>query len=575
MKKMIRQTVYGALSSAVMLTGAQSALAQVPAAQTGQAFPGRVEEQLPSTAQTPRNVPAIDVKQLNAKSAPAGSEKVSFTLKNLVIDGVTAYGEDELSPLYADSLGKTITLADLYGIAANMTRKYRNDGYVLTQIVVPPQTIDGGTAKLRVVEGFIDNVAVRGDVNGMDFIRTLASQIKTGTTAVNIRQLERSLLLINDLPGVTARSVLSPSKTQAGAADLLVIVERKPYDAMIGVDNFGTKFLGIMQTSAAASLNSFFGVNDKITAQYVTTPDHDLDNELHYFGLAYEQPVWDRGTTVEVFANNTYTDPGFTLSQFDVHGKSTLMGARLKHPFVRTRNLNLSGRATFDMRNVNSSNNIEPRREDDIRAARLGGRFEILDSLFGATATAFNVLDAEISQGLDIFGATDDNDPNVSRPAADADFTKVEFEYQRLQRYSPEINLLLGVTGQISNGALYASEEFGVGGQAYGRGFDPSEILGDDGIAGKIELQWNEPYELSLLETYQLYGFYDVGHIWNTDATVPSQSQETAASTGFGIRADFNDVTNAGLVLAFPLNRNVQTMGDTDPRLFFNLSRKF
>ena len=575
MKKTIRQALYSALSSAVVLASAQSAQAQVPAAQTGQASPGRVEEQIKTPALTPRNVPSIDVKQLDAKSAPAGSEKVSFTLKNLVIDGVTVYGENDLSPVYSASLGQAITLADLYGIAADLTRKYRNDGYVLTQIIVPPQTIEGGTARLQVVEGFVDKVAVRGDVNGMDFIRTIASQIKTGKQAVNIRQLERSLLLINDLPGITARSVLSPSKSQPGAADLLVIVERKPYDAMIGVDNFGTKFLGMMQASAAASLNSFFGVNDKITAQYVTTPDHDLNNELHYFGLAYEQPVWNRGTTAEVFANNTYTDPGFTLSQFDVHGKSTLLGARLKHPFIRTRNLNLSGRATFDMRNVNSSNNIEPRREDNIRTARLGGRFEILDTLLGATATAFNVLDAEISRGLDIWGATDNNDPNVSRPAADPNFTKVEFEYQRLQRYSPEVNLLLGVSGQMSDGPLYASEEFGVGGQAYGRGFDPSEILGDDGIAGKFELQWNEPYEVSLLETYQLYGFYDIGHIWNQDAAVPSQRQETASSTGFGVRADFNELTNAGLVLAFPLNRDVQTMGDSDPRLFFNLNRKF
>lgn len=573
MKKLLKQGLLGAVSSLCLASGI--AYAQVPPAQTGQAFPGRVEEQLPQESLVPREVPNIEVRSAPAQKAPPGAEKVNFTLRELRLEGATVYGENELRAVYGDALGHPITLSDLYGIANELTRKYRNDGYVLTQVVVPPQTIDGGVARLRVVEGFVDRVEVRGDTSGMDYIRGLAGQIKTGGQAVNIRQMERSLLLINDLPGVKARSVLSPSKRQPGAADLLIIVERKPYDAMIGVDNFGTKYLGPLQATAAGSLNSFFGVNDKITAQYVTTPDHDLNNELHYFGFAYEQPVWQRGTTLEIFNNYTFTDPGHTLAQFDVHGKSTMMGARLKHPFVRTRNMSLYGRAGFDMRNVNSSNNIEPRREDTIRAARFGGRFEILDTIFGAAATAFNILDGQISRGLDIWGATNDDDPNVSRPAADATFTKLEFEYQRLQRFSPQVNILMGLTGQVSDGPLYASEEFGVGGQSYGRGYDPSEILGDDGIAGKFELQWNEPYEMSLLDSYQLYGFYDIGHIWNDDAATPSQNEETAASTGFGIRATFDPATSAGMTMTFPLNRDVQTMGDEDPRFFFNLSHRF
>lgn len=575
MRNTVRNLLCCALSSMALAAAASVANAQVPSAQTGQAFPGRAEEQFQHKTLVPRSVPGIEVKGSGTLNAPSGADKVSFTLGSLDLEGVTAYREGDLRPLYADKIGQKITLADLYGIANDLTRKYRNDGYILTQIVVPPQTIEGGTAKLHVVEGFINRVDVRGDVNGIDFIRTIASQIKTGTKAVNIRQLERSLLIINDLPGVTARSVLSPSKGQPGAADMLVIVERKPYDAQLGIDNYGTKYMGPLQATAEGSLNSYFGLNEKITGQFVVTPDFSLNNELYYFGLDYEQPVWDRGTALELFANRTYTDPGYDLAQFDVHGRSAQWGARLKHPFIRTRNLSLFGRAGFDLRNVRTTNNVETQRQDNIRAARLGGRFEVLDSLLGAGATAFNILDAEVSRGLDVFGASDGNDPNVSRPAADASFWKLNAEYQRLQRLSPEVNLLLGVTGQMANEPLFASEEFGVGGQAYGRGYDPSEILGDDGISGKVELQWNEPYEVSMLQDYQLYSFYDIGHIWNQDATVAGQGQESAASFGFGMRADFNEVTNGSVMLAFPLTRPVATMGDSDARLFFSLNRKF
>jgi hemolysin activation/secretion protein len=389
---------------------------------------------------------------------------------------------------------------------------------------------------------------------------------------VNIRQLERSLLLINDLPGVDARSVLSPSRTQPGAADLLIMTERNPFDAMIGADNFGTRYLGPLQVTAAGSLNSVLGLNERITAQMVMTPDHELVNEMAYFGFNYEQPLWDQGTTFEVFNSYTFTDPGYTLAQFDVSGRSAVFGARVSHPFIRSRNVNMTGRVSFDMRNTTSSNNIEPRREDKIRAIRAGGRFEFTDTLM---SVAYNLMDVEVSRGLKLFGATDANDPNVSRPAAGPEFTKIEIELQRLQRLTDSVNLLLGASGQMADGELYSSEEFGIGGQAYGRGFDPSEIVGDDGISGKIELQWNEPYHVELLQTYQLYSFFDAGHIWNGDAAVPSQETETATSAGFGIRGNFNPMTSAGIMVAVPLNRDVATMDDQDPRWFFNLSQRF
>ena len=90
-------------------------------------------------------------------------------------------------------------------------------------------------------------------------------------------------------------------------------------------------------------------------------------------------------------------------------------------------------------------------------------------------------------------------------------------EAQRLQRVTSNVNLQLTARGQLANDALLASEEFGVGGINSGRGYDPSEIVGDDGISGSVEVQWNEPYPVSYLEDYQLFGFYDIGKVWNTD----------------------------------------------------------
>ena len=129
-------------------------------AQQGTANPARAEEQIQLRQMDARVSPNVNVQGAPADNAPAGAEKITFVLNDLQVEGVTVYSETELRAAYADRLGQTITLADLYGIAAQLTARFRNDGYILTQVVVPPQTIDGGVARLQVVEGYIDRVSV-------------------------------------------------------------------------------------------------------------------------------------------------------------------------------------------------------------------------------------------------------------------------------------------------------------------------------------------------------------------------------------------------------------------------------
>ncbi|HEY8189119.1 MAG TPA: POTRA domain-containing protein, partial [Micavibrio sp.] len=391
----------------ILLTGTHSASAQVPDAQSGIASPSRVEEQIKAPELRRSVSPAVDVRELAIEGAPAGAEKITFVLNDLHIEGATVYTPEQLSRLYADRIGQTISLADLYGIAAQMTRAYRNDGYVLTQVVVPPQTIEGGTARLRVVEGYIDHVNVRLEQGAhpeteqaMNLIRSYAARITTGG-ALNVRDLERYMLLINDLPGVTVRGVLSPSKTQTGAADLDILVQRDPFDALVGIDNYGTRFLGPVQMTGAASFNSMLGNNERITGQAVIAPDPGNGIELGYLALGYAQPLLPNGLKLELTGNYTATNPGFTLDEFDVRGYSRFLSASLSYPFIRSRATSLYTNVTFDFRNVTTSNNIEDTRKDRIRALRMGARLEHLDTIFGA---GLNVFDVEIAQGLDLLG---------------------------------------------------------------------------------------------------------------------------------------------------------------------------
>jgi len=504
--------------------------------QTGIADPGRAQEQFLQEMPQPRVSPQITVKEMDLINAPPGAEDVMLVLGGVRIQGNTVYTEADLAPIYNGLIGDEISLAEVYRIANQITLKYRNNGYILTQTVVPPQTIDNGIVNLRVVEGYIDNIVIEAPEDETPFalqtIQDYAGGISTGGP-VNVAALERELLLINDLPGVNARSIISPSPNQAGAADLLIIIERDPYDALVSIDNYGSRYLGPVQLTAAGTLNSWMGNNEAITGQFILAPDTDT-YELAYGALSYEQPISPFGTKISALGSVTDTKPGYDLEEFDVRGHSRLMQLKATHPFIRSRATNLTGRVLFDWRDTETANNVTDTVKDRIRVIRAGAKYEFLDQLVGL---AVNSIDLQLSHGLDIFGSSDEGDANLTRADADPRFVKLNADVQRLQRVYRDINLLLQGRAQWSSDPLFSSEEFSVGGVSSGRGYDPSEIVGDDGISGRTELQWNTPYDFSwqYLEKYQLYSFWDIGRTWQQDATDSAEKRQSISSVGGGV----------------------------------------
>ena len=564
-----------ALTGAVVLLGVSTETGVVMAQSVpSSAEASRVQDQIGSTLPPSKVEAPVKVEGNAPFTAPDGAEKILFTLSSVNIEGNTVYRQADLEKLYANMVGQKVSLANIYELAAQLTAKFRNDGYILTQVVVPPQTIAGGVVKLRVVEGSIDRIRIQGDNNNMrnDVIRLYAAQLKK-KPVLNNRDLEKALLLINDLPGVTARGVLSPSNNVVGASDLTIIVSRDPFDAVIGMDNYGSRYLGRLEATAGTAVNNLLGMNERLSLNVAYAPSgQGLEPELTYGELGAMFPIGGYGTELEFNFGDTETHPGLFLKDLNVRGHSSYGGAKIVQPIVRTRDFNISTHLGVDVRNTKTKSDVDVTRIDNLTVARAGVHTDWIDTVLNAAVTN---VDLELSQGLSAFGASDKGDANLSRPDADPRFTKLTGSVSRLERIVNNVNLKASLKGQISSSALLTAEEFGVGGAALGRGYDPSEIVGDDGIGGSLEVQWDRPYQISWLNDYTLYGFYDVGKVWNTDATTSSDKVNSLASAGVGIRATIVPGTDAGFMLAMPLTSKVAAENNSDIRPYFNISHKF
>ncbi|MZH03281.1 MAG: ShlB/FhaC/HecB family hemolysin secretion/activation protein, partial [Nitrospinae bacterium] len=173
-----------------------------------QAAPDRFEKRFKKQEYPQSQV--VPVKPDNLKPVfPAEMRKVKFLLQRMVIKGSTIYGKRRFSRLFRRYLHKRVTLEQVYIIAQNITNMYRTDGYILSKAVVPPQKIEDGVVQIDVIEGFVDRVAIQGQVRGPRKLLNEYRRALLKSRPLKATDLERYLLLVDDLPGVSVKSVLT------------------------------------------------------------------------------------------------------------------------------------------------------------------------------------------------------------------------------------------------------------------------------------------------------------------------------------------------------------------------------
>lgn len=529
--------------------------------------PGQVNNRLERKHNLGHN-PQVVVEPETESAAPAkeSAEKI-FSLKQVIVENSTVYGESGLRSTYAAYIGKEVSFSDLQAVARAMTAQYRKDGYILSRVVLKPQKIADGIVHFQALEGYVDRIDINGDIPGDGIlIRKMADRIKA-ERPLNSKTLERYLLLIDDLPGITARGVLHASATQKGASDLNIHIENKSLEGSVSADNRGNKFLGPYQLTGVAAYNSALGLFDRTTGRVISDARFD---ELLFGDVTHEEQVGSDGDRVTIHAAASRVEPAGRLESLDIRGDTKLIELGYSHNYIRSRDINLGIRSDFRVQKTTNDILGTEQFDDNIRHLNFGVDFDASDSWKG-----INQLGVDLTQGLDILGASADG-AGRSRINAKNDFSKFNLKTSRIQNITDDASAVLNVSGQYSFDSLLSSEQFGFGGDTFGRAYDSSEILGDSGLASSFELRYNmTPSDTSIVNAYQLYTFYDIGAVWLKDPLVGEQNRESATSTGVGVRFNFAYDTSGYLEWSLPLTRDVASEKDSDSRVFFSLVKRF
>lgn len=524
-----------AASAALIAVAPAGVLAQV------QPDAGRIQQelergQMPGPAPRSPAAPVVEEPLRPALTAPAA---VRFPVNSFRITRGTAFTEAELLPLLKDFIGKDLSLADLQRAADLITLYYRERGYFVARAYVPAQDIKDGIVEISVLEGKLDRISIKptGETRLRDSV--VEARLRAALAAdglIREADLERGLLLLNDIPGVDVRSVLSPGAVLGTSMVTAELSEGPLVSGSIDVDNYGNKFSGRYRLGGTLSLNDPSGYGDLLSLRATAS------SGTSYGRLVYQIPLGDSGLRL----GGAYAETRYTLccefAPLRARGDAQTATLNLLYPFLRGRDFSLYGTAAYDTRRYFNSTIVGTTSDRKADVVTLGVNGDSRDFLGGGGLSAFGFA---VSSGqLNLDGWDADRAADAATARTHGGYIKAAYSLTRLQRLGEATSLYAGLGGQLASKNLDSSEKFILGGPLGVRAYPVGEASGDEGLLLNLELRYDIDPAL------QLAAFVDHGEVrlhktaWAGWQGANTRIGNRYGLSGYGIGLNWNQPGN-------------------------------
>ena len=263
----------------------------------------------------------------------------------------------QLSKALEDYANQPLTLAQLKDASNRVMSVYRLAGWS-ARAFLPKQEISDGVVLIQIVEAVFGKAVMQGkEVQRIDTQRLLGmveSAIPKGQP-IQSSMVDRALLLMDDLPGVSVIGNFSPGE-QEGETILNIRATDAPLvTGTVAMDNQGTKTIGTERLSLNLNINSPSRNGDLLTFNTLKTEGSN------YFRVAYSLPVFYSGWIAGLHASSmNYEVIGGIITSLKINGNATTSGWDISYPLLRSqlKNINLAARYDYKQFENNPSNLI-------------------------------------------------------------------------------------------------------------------------------------------------------------------------------------------------------------------------
>jgi len=491
------------------------------------------------------------------QAAPTGSAAASapdqqsrlFDINEFRVEGSTQLSAREVETAVYPYLGPSRAIEDVERARAALEKAYTEKGFQSVSVAIPPQTVRDGVVLLKVTEATVGRLRVRGArwFSPRD-VKQQAPSVAEGTVP-NFDDIARDIVILNQIPDRRVTPTLRAG-ARPGTVDVdLTVQDALPLHGSAELNNRHGRYTTPLRLSGSLRYDNFWQLGHSLGFSYQVAPSRAPDGRVFTASYLARFP---RLPWLTLSAN--YLDQNSDISTvggINVAGTGQIAGVRAA--------FTLPGSPTF-FHTLNAG--IDYKRFGQlIRLEEVASSTPLTTWPISAMYSA--IFSREASETLLTAGLTF-NLRSLSSPMprfeerrfnSKGDFIYYRGELSRTNKLPFDFQLYAKAQGQYSADALVSSDQFSAGGAESVRGYFDSEVVGDFGASGTLELRgptltrwlghWANDWRFHL--------FVDGASLGIHDPLPEQQDRFRLWSTGAGTRMRIFEHFSAELEVAVPM----------------------
>lgn len=494
-------------------------------------------------------------------------------IKDFMIKGNEHIKIEKLEKFFSAFRNQELSFDQLTQIVENITKYYREEGYFVARAYIPAQNItqNENILEIIVIEGSYGDFKL----NNNSLVKSLRVQgmledAKKRDNVIATKTLERSMLIINDTPGivVTQADILPGEKV--GTSDFVVTTEpSQRFDGYIVADNTGSRYTGKYRLMSGVNINSPFKIGDQISLFGLISNGSNLTNGK----LSYNFPLASNGLRGEVAYSKTLYSLTDSYESLDAVGDLNSYSAKVTYPFLRSRDENLllwvEGKNKELKDEVRSTSDVTKK---NIKALSVGVKYDKTYSAYekvSNTTIAFNITRGDLS-----FDDQADRIADLAAANTNGSFSKVNLDLMNTIFLNSNFSIEGSLKMQYALGGknLDGSEDISIGGSSGVKIYPDGELSGENGYVFSIETKYKLPQVYNISSSLGV--FYDRGKAWMADNTT-NFNAKSLQDIGIGYYGAYKDYFGQ-IQLAWKLNsEDITSEPDANSRVLFQLGAVF
>ncbi|SEA82990.1 Hemolysin activation/secretion protein [Desulfuromusa kysingii] len=484
---------------------------------------GSADEEAQIDDETDRSVP------------PRPENGTRILINEIVTDPSEILSDAEIEQITSSYKGSVRSINDLFEMVDKLNALYRDKGFVTAKALLPPQKVENGVVKIRLVEGRVGNVLVEGNQHTRDSFVLNRFTLNQGEL-VRLDTLEQELIFFNAVNDIRIRATLRPGEA-TGETDLILNAEEpRNYEVSILSDNAGTETVGEERIGMKLASYSLLGFRDAlIVSGYLSEGSKTLS-------AGYSVPINTLGSKLSIgYGLNRVEIQSGPFSDLDIGGDSYSYNINIDHPLIANQMSSMNLFAGYQYNNSNTDFSGVRIAQTKVDTFPFGFDYKRIDSR-GLWYVRNTVTYGE---------ERDVNDDNH--------FFLYKLDLVRSFVHNREVFSLIRANGQLSSHhPLVSTQQFQVGGLSSVRGYAEGYLVGDEGYFVSAETKFPLPFtEGSWREKVKGAVFIDHGAAFPYKGNnLSSNHEDFIIGTGIGLSINWSQYLTGRIDLGFPLAKH-------------------